>query len=154
MQADPVLLPAPPPTHPSAQIFLGPTVMYAGWWARVGAWVVDALLIGVASTMISSMLGSSGTAAASVVVLAVAGGSAAYYIVLTANGKRTIGRKVLGIAVVRDGGGDLTYGQSGLRLLTTTVSWLTFLLGILWPLWDDKHQTFHDKIALTVVIKV
>jgi uncharacterized RDD family membrane protein YckC len=27
-----------------------------------------------------------------------------------------------------------------------------FLLGYLWPLWDDKRQTFADKICSTVVL--
>jgi len=153
MQADPVLLPAAPPTHPSAQLFFGPTITYAGWWARVGAWVIDALLIGISSALIGSVFGPAGTTGALIVVLATTAGSLAYYVVLTADGNRTIGRKILGIAVVRDGGGDLAYSQSGLRLLATGVSWGFFLLGILWPLWDDKKQTFHDKIALTVVIK-
>ena len=153
MRADPVLLPAPPPTHPSAHLFFGPTVKYAGWWARVGAYIVDALLVGFSANLIGAF-GVGGTTGAVIILLLTTVGSVAYYLILTANGRRTIGRKILGIAVVRDGGGDLTYGQAGLRLLTSVVSWLTFFLGVLWPLWDDKRQTFHDKIALTVVIKV
>ena len=31
---------------------------------------------------------------------------------------------------------------------------LEFFIGFLWPLWDDKRQTFADKIAHTVVIRV
>jgi len=154
MPADPVLLPAAPPSHPSANLFFGPSVEYAGWWARVGAWIIDALLVVVSNIILISLFGAAGPAGAAIGALLTTGASVAYYVVLTAGGNRTIGRMVLGIAVVREGGGDLTYGQSALRLLTSAVSWLVWILGILWPLWDDKNQTFHDKIALTVVIKV
>ena len=147
-------LPRPPPTEPASHLFRGPDVEYAGWWLRVGAWVIDAMIVGISTNIFAAVLAATGS-----VILAVAGFSialaatAAYYIILNASGNRTIGRKVVGIKVVRDGGGDLTYGLSALRFLSTTVSWTTFLLGILWPLWDDKKQTFHDKIALTVVVR-
>lgn len=31
---------------------------------------------------------------------------------------------------------------------------LEFVIGFLWPLWDEKRQTFADKIVGTVVIRV
>jgi uncharacterized RDD family membrane protein YckC len=31
---------------------------------------------------------------------------------------------------------------------------LVFLLNYLWPIWDQDKQTFHDKAAGTVVVRV
>ena len=153
--ANALVLPAPPPAEPAAHLFMGPNVEYAGWWRRVGAWVIDAMIIGISSNLVTVVLGSTGSVLLVVAGLLIGfGATFAYYIILNAVGNRTIGRKVLGTKVVRDGGGDLTYGLSALRFMSTTVSWVTMFLGILWPLWDDKNQTFHDKIALTVVVRV
>ena len=40
-----------------------------------------------------------------------------------------------------------------LRDLVHILDWLT-VVGYLWPLWDDKKQTFADKIMNTVVVRV
>jgi uncharacterized RDD family membrane protein YckC len=53
----------------------------------------------------------------------------------------------------RDGqplGGWVCFGRSLLHILDV----LPCFLGLLWPLWDDKKQTFADKIVGSVVIKV
>ncbi len=34
------------------------------------------------------------------------------------------------------------------------ISGLFFFLGYLWMVWDDKKQTWHDKIANTIVVRV
>jgi uncharacterized RDD family membrane protein YckC len=39
------------------------------------------------------------------------------------------------------------------RGLMGYVSQLALLLGYLWMLWDPQHQTWHDKVAQSVVVK-
>jgi len=34
------------------------------------------------------------------------------------------------------------------------VSWVVFLLGYLWMLWDSEKQCWHDKFAGDVVVPV
>jgi uncharacterized RDD family membrane protein YckC len=43
-------------------------------------------------------------------------------------------------------------GMSFVRDLAHTLDGF-FYLGYLWPLWDDKRQTFADKILSTVVVE-
>ena len=161
MQADPVersavqdLLPVPPPMDPSDVVFRQPVVRYAGWWRRVGAAVIDYLIVGVAFMIASGFLGASAGSpvVAFFVFLFVLGGISAYFILLNAKGEATIGKRVLGIRLQLEDGGDLGVGIAALRFLASPLSWMWFL-GILWPLWDEKKQTFHDKIALTIVVK-
>ena len=45
--------------------------------------------------------------------------------------------------------GVSTVLQGGLRV----VSGLVVLLDLLWPLWDPRNQTLHDKVARTVVVR-
>lgn len=147
-------LPVPPPMEPGAVLFPGPAVQYAGWWRRVGGWVIDALIIGVGTNVAAAVIGGTGSSAIIIVgLVAITVGYVSYYVMLNANGQQTIGRRVLGTRIVQENGDDLGYGLSALRLLASLLSVFTAFLGLLWPLWDPKHQTFHDKIALTIVIK-
>ena len=92
--ANALVLPAPPPAEPAAHLFMGPNVEYAGWWRRVGAWVIDAMIIGISSNLVTAVLGSTGSVLLVVAGLLIGfGATFAYYIILNAVGNRTIGRK-------------------------------------------------------------
>jgi len=148
------LLPTPPPMEPAHLVFQPSSIRYAGWWRRVGATCIDLMIIGVGLTFLSIVVGggsgSPGFVAA--VLLLMMAGICAYFVTLNTKGAATIGKRVLGIRVRLEDGGDLGYGVATLRFLASPLSWM-WLLGVLWPLWDDKKQSFHDKIALTVVVK-
>ncbi len=67
---------------------------------------------------------------------------------------QTPGKKIVGIRLLREADGatlgfGLAFGRRLLHVLDSAVCYL----GYLWPLWDEKNQTFADKIVHTVVIK-
>ena len=65
----------------------------------------------------------------------------------------TPGKQVLQLKVVdARSGGHPRWGQALLRYFAYIVSALPLGLGFLWMLWDKRRQTFHDKIAGTLVI--
>jgi uncharacterized RDD family membrane protein YckC len=51
-------------------------------------------------------------------------------------------------------GGPIGYGRGLLRYVGKITSSIPCLLGFLWMLWDREKQTWHDKIATTVVVPV
>lgn len=133
----------------------------AGWWSRVGAAILDGLIVGVPIAAITfavdPLLG---------IVLA-ATASLTYYPLLMirdgdANGQ-TLGKQVVGIRVVLDSGEPFTYGPAALRefvikyLLFDTVGGfflaIPTLLNYLWPLWDDQNRALHDMLASTHVVQ-
>ncbi len=68
---------------------------------------------------------------------------------------QTIGKKVLGISLHREADGStLGFGMAFVRKLAHFLDSAACYLGWLWPLWDEKNQTFADKVCSTVVIKV
>nr|WSW47522.1 RDD family protein [Streptomyces sp. NBC_01001] len=68
---------------------------------------------------------------------------------------QTIGKKVLGISVRREADGNtLGFGMAFVRKLAHALDSLACYVGWLWPLWDEKKQTFADKVCSTVVITV
>jgi len=66
---------------------------------------------------------------------------------------QTIGKKVMGIRVVSASGGPVDLLHAFIRSLGKVLSWICLLLGYLWMLWDEKSQTWHDKLAETYVVE-
>ncbi len=67
---------------------------------------------------------------------------------------QTIGKKIVGIRVIREADGQYTgFGMAFVRALAHFVDGIACYIGFLWPLWDDKKQTFADKMCSTVVVR-
>jgi uncharacterized RDD family membrane protein YckC/Flp pilus assembly protein TadD len=64
----------------------------------------------------------------------------------------TPGKKILGIKLVRADGAPVTYGVVLGRFLMSIISGLCLSLGYIWAAFDQKHQTWHDKVANTYVV--
>ncbi|MFC9294766.1 RDD family protein [Streptomyces sp. NPDC057011] len=68
---------------------------------------------------------------------------------------QTIGKKVLGISVRREADGQpIGFGMAFVRRLAHFLDGIACYIGFLWPLWDEKKQTFADKVCSTLVITV
>ncbi|MGY5124749.1 RDD family protein [Streptomyces nigrescens] len=66
---------------------------------------------------------------------------------------QTPGKKALGVKVVRESTGQpLGFGMTFVRYLCRYLNGLLCGIGWLWPLWDEKNQTFADKMVSTVVV--
>ncbi|RLU90456.1 hypothetical protein CTZ27_21250 [Streptomyces griseocarneus] len=155
---------------------------YASWGARVGATLIDGLIglipavvmfIGLVMTLAAtvdthctsyeasqglctrSTGGSAGPGLALVFVGAIASVALSLWM-LYKQGRtgQTIGKKAMGISVLRERDGmPQGFGMAFARSLCHIADSF-FYLGYLWPLWDEKKQTFADKIVSTVVVRV
>ena len=69
---------------------------------------------------------------------------------------QTWGRKIVGIKVIGETTGEpIGFGRAlGRQLFASFISSQIFYLGYLWMLWDDKKQTWHDKVVNSIVVKV
>lgn len=167
----------PPVSAPSAA--LSGAHVLAGWWSRVGAALIDGLIVGIGSLVLlialTAPFGIGFFADESVGVISILVGLLFATLCVTivaflyapammarTNGQ-TLGRMVVGIRVVRAKGQEMTFGWAMLRevavkaLLFGVASSLTFglasLLDVLWPLWDEEHRALHDFIVDTRVIR-
>jgi uncharacterized RDD family membrane protein YckC len=139
---------------------------YAEYGQRVKAAVVDSLIVGLASfalvlglTAFASRGGPFAGILTSLAYLIDFAGATVYYTVCNAEGGQTIGKLTTNTAVRLDGDEDrsLGYVRAFIRALIPPFMWLLIipgLLDVLWPLWDGKHQSLHDKIVGSVVIRV
>ncbi len=148
---------------------------YAGFWSRFGAHLIDGVIAGVIVKVsmylimfpISYYLSRNymsgnpqlGMVASSLpIVLAITmivgiSAQSLYFIIMWGRRGATLGKMAMRIKIVSTDGSDISYGAAFLRYIGTIISGFLFGLGYLWMLWDDKNQTWHDKIASTCVIR-
>lgn len=67
---------------------------------------------------------------------------------------QTLGKKLCGLRVIRISGEKMTLGIAFLRWVGYLISGIFFFLGFIWIAFDDRKQGWHDKIALTLVVRV
>ncbi len=65
----------------------------------------------------------------------------------------TVGKKIMGIRVVPVSGTQVDVVMAFIRSISKILSGVVFYLGFLWMLWDEKSQTWHDKLAETNVVE-
>jgi uncharacterized RDD family membrane protein YckC len=118
---------------------------------RLLALILDDLIIGVPLGIIGAAVG--GGAGWQLIELII---GVAYFASLEGGATgQTVGKRICGVRVV-----DAETGQPGVgigraigRYFGRILSGLVLLLGFLWMLWDPKKQTWHDKLARTIVVK-
>lgn len=120
---------------------------------RVGAILIDLILLGVVTSAFSGVLGRVGLATvASFVGLLLSFG---YYIYLEGEYGQTIGKMALGLAVVTEDGDQIGYGEAAIRTVVRIVDVLPilYLLGFIVMLVTDRKQRIGDIAANTVVVR-
>lgn len=139
-----------------------PLGLYASWGSRLGAWFIDALLLGFASWEIGRIVSDPSpgfSQAVHPVPIVVAVVAALYFTLCHSLAGQTVGKAVVGLKVFDSRSlGRLSLGRAFLRWLVTLLLWILVVPGLLdsvSPLWnEDSNQAWHDKIARSVVMRV
>ena len=145
---------------------------YAGWWRRVAAILIDGLLLALpffASIVIAIAVTEGAADPESeddnpiwlVVVISWLFWIVApfvYYTILHGRPRgQTLGKRLLGIRVTGVDFQPIGYGRAFGRALLASLLWIAcYLPGILdalWPLWDEKKQSLHDKVVNSIVVR-
>ncbi len=126
-----------------------------GFGTRLGAYFIDGIVLmffTIALVLFSLILGEILRLIITVLLLLVA---PVYYIGMWKYcGGATLGKKLLGIKIVRTDNSPLTIGRAILRYAGYFVSSLIFNLGYFWVIWDGQNQGWHDKMADTLVVRI
>jgi uncharacterized RDD family membrane protein YckC len=142
-------------------------LMLAGWWRRVGSTFSDYLILLLPTLIIYSLFAElDGLEVGAFVALA----SQGIYFVKMSNGVRgqTLGNRVAATRI-RDAvtGKRITLSQAFKRwgfigacgalflipsVVSETIAFLIVVVDCLFPLWDPRSQTLHDKYAGTLVV--
>jgi len=114
---------------------------FAGFWVRLGALLLDLLLVGFISAVTQFP--------PSVLVLL-----PAYYVAMWTWRGTSIGGIVFNLKLVRTDGGKVNFAVGLVRALSGFFSFMVFGLGFLWIAWDHEKQSWHDKVAGTHVLRL
>ena len=125
---------APPPIAATA-------APRAGFWIRMGALLIDTILIGIIIEILDSP--------DQLWLIALAG----YGALMWKLKGTTIGGLVCGLKVVRRDGAEINWDTAIVRALGCFLSMIVVGLGFLWIVFDEDRQAWHDKIAGTLVVR-
>ncbi|MER6223682.1 RDD family protein [Streptomyces sp. 900105755] len=129
----------------------GATPPYANWGQRFGGTIVDGLVFLVPYILV---LFSSKAAVLGIIGGLAILGLAIWQLIMEGRTGQTIGKKALGIRLVKEATGQpIGVGMAFVRRIAHILDGLPCYLGWLWPAWDAKRQTFADKVCGTIVIR-
>jgi uncharacterized RDD family membrane protein YckC len=144
--------------EPRSGATIGPSQELAGFWRRVGGFVIDGL-IASAFTLPGRFVqaASDGDAGASLGLLLYVAGIAAFVVLysrLVGGRGQSWGHQAVGVMVIdARSGTTIGTGRAVGRYFAQILSALPCYLGFFWCIWDPRKQTFHDKIVNTVVVR-
>jgi uncharacterized RDD family membrane protein YckC len=176
-------MPAMTPYFPQENTVAGESLMLAGFWRRVGGYLIDYLVLAVA---ISLPLGAFHNHRVTGIGVTIAAFFYWSFMLAYAHGQ-TLGMRVTQVRTVNaESRGPILIAQAGARtglycvfLLLTDFQHVVFyknptiaekaienhqlaiyflfslpmLIDLAWPIWDRKNQTLHDKFGRTLVVK-
>jgi uncharacterized RDD family membrane protein YckC len=144
---------------------------YATWATRAMGFIIDSLLVGAGMAVLYVVLAGFLTSVAALGGRHAAGGMCCMFLLLFPlatllvglyNGVylialrgASIGQGLMNIKVVDANGNLLTQGTAFVRLVVRAVMGfvpLLPMLDLLWPLWDVRAQTLHDKAVNCYVV--
>jgi uncharacterized RDD family membrane protein YckC len=149
----------------------------AGYGARLGGWLLDWIILAVPGAIIGAAIGgfhktqqlviTNGTVTSQPHFHASAAVEIIYFVIVLAYGTLLVGNprgQTLGMMAAGTKAIDMTtgapigygraLGRAAFEVLMSVVFFLPWVLDMLWPLWDAKNQTLHDKVTRTVVVKI
>lgn len=148
----------------------------ASYGARLGGWLIDYVLLGVIGYLIDLALNRVNALSANFNVSSDNGVVHSYrfsglaillqvalvltYVTLLCGSRngQTLGMAAVGVRAVdvRNGapiGYGRALGRGAFEYLMLVLFFIPWVVDMLWPLWDVRNQTLHDKVSGTVVVK-
>ena len=138
-----------------------PTAGYAGFWIRVVAYIIDAIILGIVGAVILGVFGVNlsdpnaiqssryqGAQGLNFVI------SLVYFVGLWTALGGTLGQRIFGMRVVdANTGQQIGLGKAVLRFIGLWLSFLVCFVGVIWVAFDARKQGWMDKIAGTFVVR-
>ena len=122
-----------------------PKPEYAGFRQRFVALVVDSVILGTVSLLLSFTFGPEQSALPDFII-------AFTYEVLGNGWGGTPGKRLIGMRLVNADGEAPGLASSLVRTVVAGISFVALLIGFFWMLRDPDKQTWHDKAAGTYVV--
>jgi uncharacterized RDD family membrane protein YckC len=167
--------------QPVGQPQFQPPGALANWGSRLGAYIIDGLIVAVPALLLLGLFGvgflangDSGNGG----FVALIGGLILTVLVIVvvsfiyapllmarkgARNGQTLGKQLLGIRAVRDNGMPWDFGSAALRevvlknlavgIASSIIPLIPWFLNFFWPLWDDQNRALHDIAVSSHVVE-
>jgi uncharacterized RDD family membrane protein YckC len=127
-----------------------PQLAYVSVGPRFLALLIDAVIIGVVGSILSLLFRNAPGAAGGVIGVL----TLAYFIVMEATQGATLGKKALGLRVVKMDGSPISWSESVIRNLLRIIDGLfLYLVGAILVWSSPLRQRLGDRAAKTVVVR-
>jgi uncharacterized RDD family membrane protein YckC len=148
----------------------------AGYGTRLGGWLIDWVLLAVVSIPVlvlthsihhthSMVITDGGVVTRQNGFHVGTAGAAIHALIVVAYGAflcgaqrgQTLGMMVVGVRVVDESDGSAigfgrALGRAAFEYLMVIALFVPWIIDMLFPIWDPKNQTLHDKVSKAVVI--
>ena len=126
---------------------------YAGFWIRLLAYIIDAIILGALTFPLARVLSMMGIGEQSSNVMSIAI-SWMYFAVFESSGwMASPGKKALGLIVTDEQGGRLSVGRATRRYFAKILSFLLLGIGFIMIAFTARKQGLHDKMFHTLVLR-
>lgn len=140
---------APPLMSAAPLVISAATLPRAGFWLRVGAALLDFILVFIGSLIILHGIlnyhGGPGLVFLAWII---------YHPVMWKLKGTTIGGIICSLKVVRLDDRPIDWSVAIVRAMTAFMSFIVVGFGFIWVAFDDERQSWHDKVAGTTIVKV
>jgi len=161
-------VPPPPPVWDARPPGAQPTSGYGGFWIRLVAYIIDAILLNIVFGVVGAVVGismfpadpanmdpaffMSEMGSFQLVALVVTW----LYFALMESSPRgaTVGKMVLGLRVVDEQGNRISFMRATGRFFAKIVSSIILFIGFLMIAFTDRKRGLHDIMAGTLVVKI
>jgi uncharacterized RDD family membrane protein YckC len=137
-------------------------LVYAGFWVRVLAFIIDAIALGILTSALAPLFGAGMMFDPSTTRFEFDYANSGlntllglvYFIGFWAWRGQTVGMMPFNIRVVSaDTGEKIDVVRGLLRYVGLIISFVVILIGVIWVAFDSRKQGWHDKIANTLVVR-
>lgn len=150
---------APPPPVWDAHPAGAAQVAYGGFWIRLIAYIIDAILLSLAMGVVGAVMGvnvfdpniETYNPSTNLISLVIAW----LYFALLESSERgaTVGKMAMGLRVVTDKGERLSFLNATGRYFAKIISAIILCIGFIMIAFTDRKRGLHDMIAGTLVTK-
>ena len=166
----------PAPPAPGGQTYgaARPTIAYAGFWLRFVAFIIDAIVLGIAGAIITfpfvASMGMGGLMRGrppmnleewmpfvsglwKIILIRIVLQWLYFALLESSAWQGTLGKKALGLEVTDMQGTRISFGRATGRFFGKIISGFILLIGFIMAGFTEKKQALHDLMAGTLVIR-
>ena len=151
---------APPPPVWNAQPAGQSQVAYGGFWIRLVAYIIDAIVLSVVVGVIASIMGfnifdpeSAASYDPTLNLVSVVIGWLYFALMESSERGATLGKMALGLRVVSNSGQRLSFLNATGRYFAKILSAIILCIGFIMIAFTERKRGLHDMIAGTLVVK-